>query len=43
MRLLTPHILIGSIIGKVGVRVREIQEASLNAPDALLLNSSNVR
>lgn len=28
MRLLIPHILIGSIIGKAGVRIREIQEAS---------------
>jgi len=34
-----PHILIGSIIGKSGVRIREIQEASgarLNASDACL-------
>lgn len=39
MRLLIPHILIGSIIGKGGVRIREIQEASgarLNASDACL-------
>jgi heterogeneous nuclear rnp K-like protein 2 len=42
MRLLIPHILIGSIIGKAGVRIREIQEASnakLNASDTLLPNS----
>jgi hypothetical protein len=43
MRLLNPNILIGSIIGKAGVRVRETQEASLNASDTLLPNSSNVR
>lgn len=39
LRLLIPHILIGSIIGKAGVRIREIQEASgarLNASDACL-------
>ena len=39
LRLLIPHILIGSIIGKDGVRIREIQEASgarLNASDACL-------
>lgn len=39
LRLLIPHILIGSIIGKGGVRIREIQEASgarLNASDACL-------
>ncbi len=39
MRLLIPHILIGSIIGKSGVRIREIQEASgarLNASDSCL-------
>lgn len=39
MRLLIPHILIGSIIGKGGSRIREIQEASgarLNASDACL-------
>ena len=39
LRLLVPHILIGSIIGKSGVRIREIQEASgarLNASDACL-------
>lgn len=42
MRLLIPHILIGSIIGKGGVRIREIQEASnakLNASDTMLPNS----
>ena len=42
MRLLIPHILIGSIIGKAGVRIREIQDASnakLNASDTLLPNS----
>ncbi|KAE8846755.1 hypothetical protein CFE70_005396 [Pyrenophora teres f. teres 0-1] len=42
MRLLIPHILIGSIIGKAGIRIREIQEASnakLNASDTLLPNS----
>lgn len=42
MRLLIPHILIGSIIGKAGVRIREIQEASnakLNASDTMLPNS----
>ncbi|KAJ5826090.1 hypothetical protein N7474_003228 [Penicillium riverlandense] len=39
LRLLMPHILIGSIIGKGGSRIREIQEASgarLNASDACL-------
>ncbi|CDM34622.1 hypothetical protein DTO013E5_5106 [Penicillium roqueforti] len=39
LRLLIPHILIGSIIGKGGSRIREIQEASgarLNASDACL-------
>ncbi|KZF24371.1 KH domain RNA binding protein [Xylona heveae TC161] len=39
LRLLIPHILIGSIIGKQGVRIREIQEASgarLNASDSCL-------
>ncbi|KAF2743675.1 eukaryotic type KH-domain (KH-domain type I) [Sporormia fimetaria CBS 119925] len=39
MRLLIPHILIGSIIGKGGQRIREIQEASnakLNASDSVL-------
>ena len=39
LRLLIPHILTGSIIGKSGVRIREIQEASgarLNASDACL-------
>ncbi|KAG8630838.1 hypothetical protein KVT40_002457 [Elsinoe batatas] len=39
LRLLIPHILIGSIIGKGGVRIREIQEASgarLNASDQCL-------
>lgn len=43
MRLLIPHILIGSIIGKGGVRIREIQDASnakLNASDTILPNSS---
>ncbi|KAF2470409.1 uncharacterized protein BDR25DRAFT_34541 [Lindgomyces ingoldianus] len=42
MRLLIPHILIGSVIGKAGVRIREIQDASnakLNASDSLLPNS----
>lgn len=42
MRLLIPHILIGSIIGKGGVRIREIQDASnakLNASDTLLPGS----
>lgn len=42
MRLLIPHILIGSIIGKGGIRIREIQEASnakLNASDTMLPNS----
>ncbi|PBP27043.1 hypothetical protein BUE80_DR002086 [Diplocarpon rosae] len=39
LRLLIPHIMIGSIIGKGGVRIREIQEASgarLNASDSCL-------
>ncbi|RFU36048.1 hypothetical protein B7463_g254, partial [Scytalidium lignicola] len=39
LRLLVPHILIGSIIGKGGVRIREIQDASgarLNASDSCL-------
>ncbi|KAI5306050.1 hypothetical protein KEM56_002416 [Ascosphaera pollenicola] len=39
LRLLIPHILIGSIIGKGGTRIREIQDASgarLNASDACL-------
>lgn len=39
LRLLIPHILIGSIIGQKGVRIREIQEASgarLNASDSTL-------
>ena len=39
LRLLIPHILIGSIIGKQGVRIREIQDASgarLNASDSTL-------
>ncbi|KAK5699920.1 PAB1 binding protein [Elasticomyces elasticus] len=39
LRLLIPHILIGSIIGKQGVRIREIQEASgarLNASEQCL-------
>lgn len=39
LRLLVPHILIGSIIGKQGVRIREIQDASgarLNASDSTL-------
>ncbi|CZR50433.1 related to hnRNP protein E2 [Phialocephala subalpina] len=39
LRLLIPHILIGSIIGKGGMRIREIQEASgarLNASDGCL-------
>ena len=39
LRLLVPHILIGSIIGQKGVRIREIQEASgarLNASDSCL-------
>lgn len=39
LRLLIPHILIGSIIGKGGSRIREIQDASgarLNASDACL-------
>jgi poly(rC)-binding protein 2/3/4 len=39
LRLLIPHILIGSIIGKGGVRIREIQEASgarLNASESTL-------
>lgn len=39
LRLLIPHILIGSIIGKQGVRIREIQEMSgarLNASESCL-------
>jgi heterogeneous nuclear rnp K-like protein len=39
LRLLIPHILIGSIIGKGGVRIKEIQDASgakLNASDQTL-------
>lgn len=43
LRLLVPHILIGSIIGKGGARIREIQEASgarLNASDSCLPMSS---
>lgn len=39
LRLLIPHVLIGSIIGKGGSRIREIQEASgarLNASDSCL-------
>ena len=39
LRLLIPHILIGSIIGKSGTRIREIQDASgarLNASDQTL-------
>lgn len=43
LRLLIPHVLIGSIIGKGGVRIREIQEASgarLNASDSCLPLSS---
>jgi heterogeneous nuclear rnp K-like protein 2 len=39
LRLLIPHILIGSIIGQKGVRIREIQEASgarLNASESCL-------
>jgi heterogeneous nuclear rnp K-like protein 2 len=43
LRLLIPHALIGSIIGKGGARIKEIQEASgarLNASDACLPNSS---
>ncbi|KAK4105320.1 eukaryotic type KH-domain (KH-domain type I) [Parathielavia hyrcaniae] len=39
LRLLVPHILIGSIIGKGGARIKEIQEASgarLNASDSCL-------
>ena len=43
LRLLVPHILIGSIIGQKGVRIREIQDASgarLNASDSCLPLSS---
>lgn len=43
LRLLIPHVLIGSIIGKGGARIREIQEASgarLNASDSCLPMSS---
>lgn len=39
LRLLIPHILVGSIIGQKGVRIREIQEASgarLNASESCL-------
>jgi heterogeneous nuclear rnp K-like protein 2 len=39
LRLLVPHVLIGSIIGKGGARIKEIQEASgarLNASDGCL-------
>ena len=39
LRLLVPHVLIGSIIGKSGSRIREIQDASgarLNASDQTL-------
>ncbi|ODA81823.1 hypothetical protein RJ55_00328 [Drechmeria coniospora] len=39
LRLLVPHILIGSIIGKGGARIKEIQDASgarLNASDTCL-------
>ncbi|KAH8602813.1 hypothetical protein B0O99DRAFT_10708 [Bisporella sp. PMI_857] len=39
LRLLVPHVLIGAIIGKAGIRIREIQEASgarLNASDGCL-------
>ncbi|KAK5663422.1 hypothetical protein OQA88_3851 [Cercophora sp. LCS_1] len=43
LRLLIPHLLIGSIIGKGGARIKEIQEASgarLNASDSCLPMSS---
>ncbi|KAK4177422.1 putative poly-binding protein 1 [Triangularia setosa] len=43
LRLLIPHVLIGSIIGKGGSRIKEIQEASgarLNASDSCLPQSS---
>ncbi|PHH77720.1 hypothetical protein CDD80_282 [Ophiocordyceps camponoti-rufipedis] len=43
LRLLIPHILIGSIIGKGGARIKEIQDASgarLNASDSCLPMSS---
>ncbi|KAI2619343.1 hypothetical protein GGS26DRAFT_328844 [Hypomontagnella submonticulosa] len=43
LRLLIPHVLIGSIIGKGGARIREIQDASgarLNASDSCLPLSS---
>ncbi|KAK0655761.1 KH domain-containing protein [Cercophora newfieldiana] len=43
LRLLVPHVLIGSIIGKGGARIKEIQEASgarLNASDSCLPLSS---
>jgi len=43
LRLLIPHVLIGSIIGKGGARIKEIQEASgarLNASDSCLPLSS---
>ena len=39
LRLLIPHILIGSIIGQKGIRIREIQDASgarLNASESAL-------
>lgn len=39
LRLLLPHVLIGSIIGKGGARIKEIQEASgarLNASDSCM-------
>ncbi|POR36373.1 Poly(RC)-binding protein 3 [Tolypocladium paradoxum] len=43
LRLLIPHLLIGSIIGKGGARIKEIQDASgarLNASDSCLPMSS---
>lgn len=43
LRLLIPHVLIGSIIGKQGVRIREIQDASgarLNVSESCLPNST---
>ena len=43
LRLLIPHILIGSIIGKQGIRIREIQDASgarLNASEQCIPGSS---
>lgn len=42
LQLLIPHVLVGSIIGKAGVRIREIQAAStarLNVSDGLVHNS----